>query len=395
MSLPELLQKRRSLRKQAREAIASIKDDSTAAEVRAAEREYEAIAAQLDEIGDQIEEARMDSKPDHRRPVLEDGEARMDTARSRLEGEFTVRVNGRDIPAIRSNQRVVDYVERSDDPGFSLGEFVRAGMGLEKRAVTSSSATVPEMLSSIIIDAVRAKSTIIRAGTPTILLSEPTRFARVTGDATVYEHTEGADDISESDPTFDSVAMDPKALVALVPLSAEVVEDSKNLDRALQTSLAAAFAQKLDSLSLATILADSDITNSTSNEDPATWAGVLAALGSMLGADMDVPASGIFNAADWVTLTGEQASTSGDWLGSPPALSQMLQLQTTKLDAGRAILGDFERAFAIGMRQDLRLEVARFHKASSYSHVLVAHMRADGFVMQPDALYAMNADVGT
>ena len=45
------------------------------------------------------------------------------------------------------------------------------------------------------------------------------------------------------------------------------------------------------------------------------------------------------------------------------------------------------------MRQELRLEIVRFAKPGSASHLLVAHMRAAGVVMQPKALFIQKKTV--
>lgn len=39
------------------------------------------------------------------------------------------------------------------------------------------------------------------------------------------------------------------------------------------------------------------------------------------------------------------------------------------------------------MRQDLRLEIVRFAKPTSASHLLVAHMRAAGVVLEPKRIF--------
>jgi hypothetical protein len=261
-------------------------------------------------------------------------------------------------------------------------------MGMEvKNAVVSGPATVPTYIGADIIDAVRAVSTVIRAGAGTIAIDGPTNLARITGDPTVYQHTEGAADISESDMTYTAVSANPKALVAIIPLSNEVVSDSANLDAVLQVSLAGAFASKLDQLCLATILADTNIPKSAVAHATATWTGTLLAIAAALNANQELPTSYIMNAGDFITRAGLLASTSGAWLGKPPFLSAMQELPTSSIAAGLAIFGEFSRAFAIAARQNVMLEVVRFAKSTSYSHVLVAHARMDGIVLQPGRLF--------
>ncbi|SFL43794.1 phage major capsid protein, HK97 family [Nitrosomonas aestuarii] len=215
-----------------------------------------------------------------------------------------------------------------------------------KKAV-SSNALVPNYVSSQVIDDVRAQTTVIQAGSGTIVIDGPTNLAKITGDPTVYEHTEGSTDITESDITHAPVSLNPKALVALIPLSMEVVADSPNLDAALNTSLSAAFAAKLDSLALATILADTNIPDSSVGQDPAIWLKCLEAVGEAMAVNQPIPVSMIGNTADFIARASQLASTTGSWLGKP----------------------------------------------TSASHVLVAHMRGAGVVLQPKRLFIQKKTV--
>ncbi|HEY3308541.1 MAG TPA: phage major capsid protein [Desulfuromonadaceae bacterium] len=301
-----------------------------------------------------------------------------------------VNVAGKLIPILASTEKLGDFAPAAPQDGskFSLGEYVRANMGIETmNAVVSGPATVPTYVGADIIDAVRAVSTVIRAGAGTISIDGPTNLARITGDPTAYQHTEGAADITESDMTYTAVSANPKALVALVPLSNEIVSDSANLDAVLNVSLASAFASKLDALCLATILADTNIPKSVVAHATATWTGTLLAMAAALNANQNLPTSYIMNAGDFIIRAGLLASTSGSWLGKPPFLSNMQELPTSSIATGLAIFGDFARAFTIAARQNVQLEVVRFGKSTSYSHVLVAHARMDGIVLQPGRLF--------
>lgn len=302
-----------------------------------------------------------------------------------------VNVDGRQFPILARSEKLADFSESRPadaENRFSIGNYVKANLGLPfQGAVTSGPATVPTYVGSEIIDLVRAQATIVQAGSGTINIDAPTNLARITADPTVHQHTEGNADITESDLTLAAVSCNPKALVALVPLTAEIVADSANLDAALNTSLAGAFAQKLDSLCLAKILADTDIPKSSVAHATATWTGTLLAMAAALNADQSIPGSYIMNAGDFVTRSGLLASTAGSWLGKPPFLANMQELPTTKIAAGQAIFGDFVRAFSVIVRQNVQLEVVRFSKSTSYTHLLVAHARMDGGVLQPAALF--------
>lgn len=299
-----------------------------------------------------------------------------------------VNVGGRMIPILAQGERLSAHFPQQGDAGFSIADYVRASMGLEVRAaVVSGPATVPTSVGAEIIDAVRAAATVVQAGAGTITIDGPSNIARIATDPTVYAHTEGVEDIQESDLVLEPVALNPGALVAAVPLSMEIVADSPNLDQALQTSLAAAFAAKLDALCLAMILADAAIPKSAVAHDPKLWDKTLLAIAAAMTANQGIPLAMINNSADFIARAGLLASTAGSWLGKPPILANMAELPTTKLAAGTGIFGDFAKAFAIAVRQGLRLEVIRFGKHKSATHVLVAHARMGGVVLQPKRLF--------
>jgi HK97 family phage major capsid protein len=71
----------------------------------------------------------------------------------------------------------------------------------------------------------------------------------------------------------------------------------------------------------------------------------------------------------------------------------MVELPTTKVTAGTAILGNFFKGFAIAVRQEMTVEVVRWHQYKSASHVLVAHSRMDGVVLQPGHLFIQKKTV--
>lgn len=318
--------------------------------------------------------------------------------------EAVVHVDGKAIPFLARDQKLSSYYPKAQGlaQGFtdengkigSLSSFVRANMGVgnPNNSVTRGPAIVEEHLAALLIDAVRAKSVISQSGASTIMIGGPSNITRIASDPSVYEHTEGAADISESTPVFEAVAANPKALVALIPLSAEAVADSANLDQVLFLSLAAAFAAKHDDLCLATILADATIPTSAVGQPTATWQGTLGAIGSAMGVNQGTPGALICNTADFIARA-TQTSTNGGWLGRPEVLQDMLELATTKVTAGTAIFGDWAKAFALVVRQGLSLEVVRFAKSGSYTHLLVAHARMAGYVLQPNGLYIQKATV--
>jgi hypothetical protein len=286
-------------------------------------------------------------------------------------------------------QKSADLYRGEQSEGFNLGDFARAAIvGVSGQAKAQSGpALVPINVGAQVIDMVRARTVIVEAGAQTILIDGPTNLARLTSGPTVYQHAEGVADIEASDIVAAPVTLTPKLLACNIPLTMELVADSPNLDAVLSIALANAFAAKLDALSIATLLADSAIPDSATGQDPALWLKVLEAVGSALALNQRVPSAHISAPLDWIARASQLASTSGSWLGKPPALASMAELQTTGLSAGTALFGSFAEAFAIAMRSALTVEVVRHQNPSKATHLLVCHMRADGVVLQPGKLF--------
>lgn len=135
-----------------------------------------------------------------------------------------------------------------------------------------------------------------------------------------------------------------------------------------------------------TLLADANIPDSATDEDTEKWSGLIAAAGSHIVLNGDWPKAVISNAGDYAKRVSEVAG-NGHWLGRPNELLPMLDLFSTSITAGKAVMGDFEKGLLLAMRQELRLEVVRWQKPGSASHLLVAYIRAGFYTVQPKALY--------
>jgi HK97 family phage major capsid protein len=308
---------------------------------------------------------------------------------------WAVLPDGETIKAFLPNEKLADqhYAPQRGEAEFSIGGWVRAGMGISSprgqvlERELGTGALVPIGIVNRIIDLIRARSVVVKSGATTIPIPGPMDICRIISDCTVYTHSEGATDVSESVPVFDSVRLDPPSLGALVPLSMELAEDSGNLDRVLEVAIGGAFSSKLDENCIDILRLDAGITDGSA--DPALWDGILTAVSAMLSLNMDLPPALIGSPADFVSRATEKASTGGAWLGRPSILMDVNELETTSFSTGQAVLGNFETGFCLACRRDLKLELIRFQKPTALSHVLVCTMRIGGVVLQPGALYRL------
>lgn len=391
--LREIAQRQGAITEEARAELDKVDQAETEAQIREIERQHDRLMREADilalerrqiEAGDTEPERRAHVGPDL--AVCADGALRHDD-----ENRLVLHTrDGGEIRSILPGERVSDR-HAADD--FSVASFVRAEMGFgEQRAVVSGDSNVQTSLGARIIDMVRAQARVLQAGAQTILIDGPTNIARIISDPTFTAHAEGIEDLTESDLVAQAVELSPAAQVALVPLSEEVVADSSNLSAMLNQSLAGALATKLDRAAIDLILADGNVPKNTVARDPATWAGVAGAVGDALAVDQTIPPALIAHVADFTARSSETDGNAA-WLGAPPFLSTMRDLPTTAMTADRAVFGDFSRSLAIVTRSELRLEVIRFAKAASYSHLLVAHARIAPVVLQPGRLFVIDGSV--
>ena len=147
-----------------------------------------------------------------------------------------------------------------DYSDLSIGRYLRsmavgAKSDLERRALSEGTDSaggfnVPTILSSQLIDALRAASVVQRAGAQTVLLtSDNLSIAKVASDPTPVFRNEAAA-VAEIDPTFTTVTFTPTSLMVLVKCSRELLDDSLNIGSAFPNMITAAMAAKMDRVAL-------------------------------------------------------------------------------------------------------------------------------------------------
>jgi HK97 family phage major capsid protein len=301
-------------------------------------------------------------------------------------------------------------------PGLTLGGLCRAmALGprsdVERRALAEGSdsaggASVPIDLLSRFIDLMRAKSTVIRAGTRTIPLATlQTSIARLTGDPSTTWHAENTADFAASDLTFDKVTFTAKTLIAHVRSSRELLDDSLNADEIISTALAAAMAGELDRAALyGTGLNNqpkglTKITNVLSvsmgdngaalaNFDP-----LVDGLQKLEDANAEPPTAMILAPRTSAEIS-KLKDTTDQPLQMPDVLRGIPRLVTSKVpvnetqgsanNASRIVLGNFADLM-IGMRAELRLEVMRERYGEYFQYGFLAWLRCDVQAAHPES----------
>lgn len=218
------------------------------------QKKYDAAVSRISQIDSEVE----------RRQKALDVEAVESFARRRGVGDSGPTVDGwvdgagRPVAVYAPSDRLsASNSNTADQSGLTLGGLMRAmtGMGprdalavqaLSEGSDSAGGVTVSPALTRDFIDRMRARTRVIQAGAMTVPLgTEKTSIARIASDPTAGWRAElGA--VAQSEPTFDKVEFQARSLAVKLPVSAEVLADSLNIEAAPRTALAGAFAVEVD-----------------------------------------------------------------------------------------------------------------------------------------------------
>lgn len=356
-------------------------------------------------------------------------------------GPVWVRSHDRLPAAVERGQRFADHdVVRSAMKARQAADQAVVGthgsLGSLVRSLTTSggSAVVPTTWAGQLIDRARAESAVLRAGAVLVPMDSKTvQIGRVTGDPTAAFRAEGSA-IAESEPTFDNVTLEAKTMSTLVVGSLEWFADAQDADEAVEATIAAAIAHKLDQVALygGIVSPDSsgiDLPVPPTGQNPR---GVLAALNAVAassvlgnGANGTAQTAASFwselidllytpqdynetpTALLWNAKTARQyakaTDTTGQPLQIPPAIAEVPRYVTNKIPsytrgtmASRAndvFAGDWTQLL-IGQRLDLTIQVLTERYADTGEIGVVAHWRGDVGLARPRAFAAYRAIQG-
>lgn len=325
--------------------------------------------------------------------------------------QFGIDSEGRKIPLLSKEHRMADFFGAKDgnQPNFTAGEYLRSmilgpGNNQELRAALSEGTdsaggyTVPDIVMAQLIDRMRAASHVITAGAVTIpLTSDKTTIASIETDPTPGWRGEN-EGIAESEPTFAGVQFLPKSLAVLVKVSRELLEDSVNINTALEIALTQAMAAECDRVCMfgsgsgsepKGLVNVSGINSHAMGDNGASltnWSPLLATIQLLADNNAPDPTAAIMAPRTRFALSG-LVDTLGQPLRRPDLLEKLPLLQTTKVPVNEEqgtsgavcssiITGDFKQLF-IGARTALRIEVLKERFADNHQYAFVAHLRMD------------------
>lgn len=393
--------------KTASELIDKVTDDTEEREAASIEDAYETLMQVHDacenekdirsRIGDRSPRER---GGDPRTPVGDDISVRGDA----LDGS-SAEDSEQATVGLHREQRMVDWARdrgAEEHRGLTTGDYLRAMVlgaknDAEHRALSEGTDsaggyTVPTILSSRLIDLLRAASVAIRAGAITVpLTSDVNHIAKVATDPVPAWRAEAAV-VAESDPTFTNVTFEPKSMAVLVKVSRELLDDSLNIATALPEIITSAMAVELDRVALfgsGTAPEPEGLVNITGVGEIAhaaalaNYARLVQARTTCLTANTREVTAYILHPRDDGTLA-ELVDTTGQPLQVPPKIADVPMLTTTAVpidggvgsDESTIITGDFRRLM-IGMRSEIQIEVLRERYSENLQYGFLAWMRAD------------------
>lgn len=312
-----------------------------------------------------------------------------------------------DLPAttkgVDATARVGEFVKcaitgnwRNASPG------IRAAMS--EGANTAGGYLVPEEMLRRVIDLARAKSVIMQAGAVTIpMSSDSLTVARVATDPVFQVKGENIA-FTGSDIAFDALHFSAHTVGTLITASRELAEDAPNFEEMVETTLANAFAAKLDNIAingvssshldgLLTWNSGSGLIGETGSVGAIAWEDVAAAVVGVQAANHE-PSAYIVHptiAGDLATLTsGDGTNSAKLWLGPPPNVAPLTPLVTTNISTAEIVVGQFDQ-FVWAIRQGALIEVSRQAGDAFAKHQVLIKLtwRGDTGALRRDAFHRL------
>lgn len=326
-------------------------------------------------------------------------------------------MEGRPVHVLAKGDRWQDLPRHSDiDPDARLGEFIKcaitgnwrnASQGVRAAMSTGGNSSggylVPEELARRVIDLARAKSVLMQAGAVTVpMASDRLVMARVSADPTFEVKGENSA-FTGSSVTFDQIGFSAFTVGTVITSSRELAEDAPNFVDLIESTLAAAFAAKLDNIGING--ADSTHLDGILDWSTTNGIGETGSVGAIAWEDLHAAAVGvrlanhepnayvvnpdIFGDLSILT-TGDGSNASKGWLPPPATVASLTPYQTTNIGTASLIVGDFTK-FVWGIRQGVLLEVSRDAGNAFEKHQVLVKLtwRGDCNAFRQDAFHRL------
>ena len=231
----------------------------------------------------------------------------------------------------------------------------------------TGSVLIPELVSQLIIEGVRAKSVMLQSGVSQ--MDMPNRNVTVAKVADPQSSAAWRDElaaIAGTDVVLEPIDFVAKSLACSTVISEELAQDASQVQDAVVESLSAAMASALDQAILSGaggleptgILNTAGIGNAPVAAPMADYSGPIAAWGNIAAANLDSDNMCLYaNSVEATTMAGF-VDSQGQYLIAPPLVAGFSNYVSNNLPAGTMLLGD-PRYSMLGVRQQMQLVITR------------------------------------
>ncbi len=293
-------------------------------------------------------------------------------------------------PSAGAQARSLVTGPRTEGETRSLAEGLDATGGISVDTVTAAE----------VFDTARAQSVVFRAGARTVpMTTESHIFAKTTKDPTMVYRAE-AGSVAESDPTFAGIVLTAKSFDVYFKASREVLEDSVNINEAIQLALVGAAAVGIDNAAL--VGSSPGVVGVANHLDVGQVAGAATLdWNDILDGFYELwknnhEATGIVvSPRERLAIAKMKGAVEGNPLITPPAIAAVPIFSTSVMPAtdstAKIVVGDFTKML-IGIRAQLRIAIARELFAETGQIGFFANLRIDVALSYPKA-FAVIGDI--
>lgn len=267
--------------------------------------------------------------------------------------------------------------------------------------------TVPEVLMPRILSALVPASSLLTAGASLAVLGTDAKTFTLAGVDSIptaaWRSEAGA--VAESDPAFRAIVVTPRSLAFRFKVSRELLQDSPNIDEALQQAIAQAFAKEMDRAGLRgtgtapeirglkNISGINTVTNGTNGASPTSYANFVSAWQEIVSDNAPAPRAAIMHPRDMAKFAN-LADSTGQPLRRPELLDTMRFVQTSQIptnltvgsssDTSEIYVGDFSQ-FVFFLREGVSVQMLNELYAATGEIGFVCHARVDVAALYPQA----------
>lgn len=333
----ELIEDRNTFRQQIKSYLASENDKTSEND-----NKYSQMMSDIETIDQALKKR---SSLGTRFPDAGEDSAAGVSAGTKIDDRLTIFNRGQSVAASYGNSQ------------YGLAEVIRNKvLGRPMAALSEDNSTaggmvVPVQMAAGLIDQARSKSVMARAGCQFgIMNSAELRMPKLTSDATFQVKIENESFTEDTAMAFGAITFYPLLIGTFITMSRELAEDAAGFASEVEDALSKAFAVQLDRFPLlgttadrvrVGILDDTSI-GETSAVGVLTWTKIAAEATTIRGLNFE-PNAVLLHPTKRDPVLDSVTGGSGEYLGTPPSLTNVQMLDSTSITSTKGLVGDFTK----------------------------------------------------